>query len=105
MADTKQVSVEENGEIVAQATVSAPDAHHAARAQVSVAPGHLPAGTRQKVADAVYQAVTDDNAGHLTAAVPQGDAELIAGICNHLSDVELRAAGATCIIEGDVKPQ
>jgi hypothetical protein len=71
--------------------------------QVHVAPGHLPVGPRQKVADAVHEAVTEGHARHLTATVPCGDAELVEGIRQHLDDVELRAAGATCIIEGDIK--
>lgn len=102
MPEDKQISVEENGEVLAQATISPPDENHAARAEVTVAPGHLPVGTRQKMADAVYEAVCDDHAGHLTATVPKGDAELVEGIRDHLSDVELRAAGATSIIEGDI---
>ena len=54
------------------------------------------------MADAVHEAVVADRAGHLTASVPQGDAELVNGIRDHLSDVHVRAAGASSIIEGDV---
>jgi hypothetical protein len=54
--------------------------------------------------DAVHEAVTEDHASRLTAAVPCGDAELVEGICDHLDDVELRAAGSTSIIKGDLKP-
>jgi hypothetical protein len=102
MADKRQITVDENGEVLAEATISAPDENNDARAEVTVAPGHHPIGTRQKMADAVHEAVCDDNAGHLTATVPQGDAELVDGIRGHLSDVELRAAGATSIIQGNV---
>ena len=101
MADKKQISVEENGEVLPQATISAPDDNNDARAEVTMAPGHLPVGTRQKMADAVHEAVCDYNASHLTATVPQGEAELVDGIRGHLSDVELRAAGASSITTRD----
>jgi hypothetical protein len=56
------------------------------------------------VADAVHEAVVEDQTRRLTATVPLGDAELVEGLRSHLDDVELRAAGATSIIVGDVKP-
>nr|WP_294693514.1 hypothetical protein [uncultured Friedmanniella sp.] len=104
MADPKQIRVEQNGQILAEATVLVTEDCSEARAQVHVAPGHIPVGTRQKVADAVHEAVAEDQARHLTATVPLGDAELVEGIRSHLNDPQLRAAGATSIIEGDVKP-
>lgn len=105
MADKKQISIEENGQVLAEATITAPDKNNDARAEVTVAPGHLPVGTRQKMADAVHEAVCDGNAAHLTATVPHGDAELVNGIRDHLSNVDLRAAGASSIIEGDIAPR
>ncbi|MET1006034.1 MAG: hypothetical protein ABWX96_10820 [Propionibacteriaceae bacterium] len=104
MADEREITVEGSGEVLARATVTTPDGSGEARAQVSMAPGHLPVGTRQRVADAVHEAVVADHAGHLTASVPVGDAELVDGIRDRLSDVHVRAAGASCIIEGDVDP-
>ncbi len=104
MADEKHITVEGNGQILSRATVSPANENNEALAQVQVAPGHLPAGTHQRMADALHDAVTEDNAEHLTACVPRGEAELVEGIRGHLSDVELRSAGATTIIEGEVKP-
>lgn len=40
---------------------------------------------------------------HLTVTVPLGDAELVQRLGSHLNDIELRAAGATCIIKGEVR--
>jgi hypothetical protein len=105
MADEKQISVEEGGSVLAEATVSVVAETGEARAQVHVASGHLPVGTRQKVADAVHEVVVEEQTQRLTATVPLGDAELVEGFRNHLDDVELRAAGATSIIVGDVKPE
>ena len=104
MAENTQIRVEQDGQVLAQATVSVTEETSEARAQVHVAPGHIPVGTRRKVADAVHEAVTEDHARHLTATVPLGDAELVEGIRSHLNDAQLRAAGATSIIEGAVKP-
>ena len=103
MAEDRQISVEEDGEVLARASVSVSESHDA-RAQVHMAPGHLPVGTRQRVVDAVHEAVAEDDGRHLTAAVPLGDAELVQGLSERLSDVSLRAAGATSIIEGRVEP-
>ena len=103
MADDKQIRVEDDGRTLAQATVSLDTESGQASAQVSVASGQLPIGTRQKVVDAVHEAVSEDQI-RLTATVPLGDAELVDGIRDHLDDAELRAAGATSIITGDVKP-
>ena len=104
MADDTQIIVEDDGEVLARATVSDADGDGESRAQVEMASGHLPVGTRQKVVDAVQEAVTDHHTRRLTATVPCGDAELVEGIRDHLDHVELRAAGATSIIRGDVKP-
>ena len=104
MSDDRHIRVEEDGQLLAQAIVTVSDGDSQARAQVNVAPGHLPSDTRQKMANAVHDAVTEDHATHLTATVPLGDAELVQGIGAHLEDVELRAAGATSIIRGAVKP-
>ncbi len=102
MARDKQITVEEDGQVLSQATVSSKDKNKEARAQVHVASGHLPAGTHQKMADAIHQAVTEDNAERLTVSVPRGGAELVEGIRDHLNEVEMRSAGSTSIIQGEV---
>ncbi|SDR78831.1 hypothetical protein SAMN04488543_0471 [Friedmanniella luteola] len=103
MTEQKQIKVEVDGAVVAEAVVTPPDEDARARAQVHVDPGHLPAGTRQQVAAAVHEAVVADAAQHLTAALPRGDAELVEEMRGHLDHAELRSAGASSIIEGDVK--
>ncbi len=103
MTDDKQIRVEKEGRVVAQATVSADDDGQG-RAQVHVAAGQLPVGTRREVVEAVHEAVTEHHTHHLTATVPLGDVELVQGIRNHLDGDQIRAAGATSIITGEVKP-
>lgn len=102
MAAEKHITVEEDGQILAQARIASDD-EHGARAEVNVAPGHLPAGTRQRMADAVHASVVEGDVRRLSASVPLGDAELIDGMREHLTDVELRAAGSTSILEGEVR--
>ena len=104
MPDERQIRIEQDGRLLSRATVSAPDENNEARAQVHVAPGQLPSGTRQRMADAVHEVVTEDEAERLTAAVPRGDAELVERIRDHLSDAGLRACGTTSIIQGQIKP-
>ena len=101
MTDEQHISVEEDGQVVARATVSVSNSE--ALASVNVSSGHVPVGTRKKVVDAVHETVLNEEAEHLTASVPLGDAELVEGMRSHLDDVRLRAAGATSIISGTVK--
>ena len=100
MTDDKHVSINVHGETVVEATISPPDDDGQARVDVHTESGHLPAGARKRMADAILEAVTEDEADRVSATVPLGDAELVEGIREHLVDVELRAAGATSIIEG-----
>lgn len=102
MAEDRHVSIKVHGETLLEATISPPDGDGAARVDVHMESGHLPVGARQRMADAIHEVVTEDQAERISATVPLGDAELVEGIRGHLNDVELRAAGATSIIEGDV---
>jgi hypothetical protein len=102
--EDRQISIEEDGRVLSSATVSVTDDGNEARAQVHVAPGQLPVGTRQQMADAIHEAVTEDDAERLSAAVPRGDSELVEGISEYLGDPELRSAGATSIVQGTIKP-
>lgn len=103
MTEPQQIKVEVDGAVVAEAVVTTPDADARSRAQVHVEPGHLPSGTRQQVAAAVHEAVVADEARHLSAALPRGDAELVEEMREHLDHAELRSAGASSILEGEVK--
>jgi len=102
--DDRHVTIEAHGETLAEATISNPDDDAAVRVAVHMASGHLPAGARHRLTEAIHEVVLDDHAERLTATVPLGDAELVEGIREHLSDPELRAAGSTSIIQGDVAP-
>ena len=100
--DQNRISLEKDGRLLAEATLSDVDPDGRLKAQVHVEAGHLPPGTRTAMAEAIHERVQSSSAEHLTAAVPLGDGELIDGLARPLSDVTLRAAGATSLIDGDV---
>ena len=102
MTEDRHVSIKAHGETLAEATISPPDGDGEARVDVSTESGHLPVGARQSLADAIHDVLTEVHAVRVSATVPLGDAEMIEGIRDHLNDVELRAAGATSLIEGKV---
>ena len=103
MSDDRHISIATAGDVLAEATITTPDDDGAVCVAVHVAAGHLPPGARQSMADAIHSQLTTDRAAWVTVTVPLGDAELVDGIRSHLDDAELRAAGATSIIEGDVR--
>lgn len=104
MTEKRHVSIDAHGETLAEATISLPEGDGEAHVEVDTGSGHLPAGARQRLADAVHDVVTEAQADHVRASVPMGDAELVEGVRQHLSDVELRAEESTSIIEGSVDP-
>ena len=102
MTEDRHIRIDAHGETVAAATISPPDPGGEARVDVHTESGHLPTGARQRLTDAIHEVVIEVQADRVSATVPMGDAELVEGICDHLNDVELRAAGSTSIIEGSV---
>lgn len=102
MTEDRHVSIKAHGETLAEATISPPNDDGEARVDVSTESGHLPVGTRQSLADAIHDVLTEVHAVRVSATIPLGDAEMVEGIGGHLDDVELRAAGATSIVEGTV---
>src|SRR6187200_2384065 len=80
MTEDRHVSIRAHGETLAEATISPPDSDGEARVDVHTESGHLPAGARQRLADAIHEVVTDDHAERISATVPMGDAELVEGI-------------------------
>jgi hypothetical protein len=102
MTDDNRIVLEQDGQLLAQATLSDVGPDGQVQAAVHVEPGQLPVGTRRELADQVHEHLVTAEADHLSAAVPLGDAELIDRMQDHLSDVSLRAAGASSMVEGDV---
>jgi hypothetical protein len=101
--DARQIQIEVDGHIVAAAGVSQTDDAEVVRAAMHVESGHLPAGSRTKLVDAVLEDPQVSAASHLAASVPTGDTELLDRIRERARSVDIRAAGATALVEADLR--
>ena len=73
-----------------------------ARASLHLESGHLPAGTRARLVDAVLDAPEVSSCQHVQIAFPLGDAETLDRVRERCDTGEVRAAGATCLVEAYV---
>jgi hypothetical protein len=72
-----------------------------ARALLHVEPGHLPAGTRSRLVDAVFDD-PDVRARHqVQLTVPLGDTEILDRVRAWRTIATFRAAGSTCLVEAE----
>jgi hypothetical protein len=85
---------EDGGRLLAEAEVRL----HSDRisAQLRVEAGHLPAGTRTQLVDAVLELPGAAPGTPLEMALPAGDAEILQRVRERCTSVSARAAGATC---------
>ena len=89
------------GQLVAAADIQVVDPL-VARASLHLESGHLPAGTRARLVDAVLDALAVSSCRHVQVAFPLGDAETLDRVRERCNTGEVRAAGATCLVEADV---
>jgi hypothetical protein len=75
------------------------------RASLHVESGHLPVGTRRRLVDAILDAPEISSCQHLQVALPLGDGEILDRIRQRCDIDEVRAAGATCLVEATFRPQ
>ena len=93
---------DEDGRLVGAADIEVVDLWQA-RASLHVESGHLPAGTRQRLVDAVLDAPEIRSRQHVQVALPLGDGEILDRI-RQLCDIDqMRAAGATCLVEATIR--
>lgn len=64
--------------------------------------GHLPAGVRSSLVDAVLDLPEVQESARVRVAVPRGDAESLYRIQQRCDEVTTRAAGATAFVEADL---
>jgi hypothetical protein len=95
------VVVEADGEALGDVTVWSDGG--IVRLRFNVPRRHLPATARRDLVDAVFALPELDWRGPVQAAIPLGDADLLAGLRVHLGEVETRAAGATCLIDATLE--
>jgi hypothetical protein len=67
-----------------------------------VAAGHLPPHVRRDLVDAVFELPELRHSHHLRATMPLGDAELLTSLRAHCGHLNARAAGSTCLVDGDL---
>jgi hypothetical protein len=70
-----------------------------ARASLHVESGHLPAGTRGRLVDAVLDSPEIRSRQRIQVALPLGDTEMLNRVRERCAGVQLRAAGVTCLID------
>jgi hypothetical protein len=100
--DAHEVRIEVDGQMVAAAEVSRTDDSDVVRSAMHVESGHLPVGSRTKLVDAVLEDPQVSAASHLAASVPIGDTELLDRIRERARSVDVRAAGATALVDADL---
>lgn len=92
---------DETGKLVAAADIEIVDPS-AARASLHLESGQLPAGTRQRLVDAVLDDPEVSSRKHVQVALPLGDAEILDRIHERCDTTDTRAAGASCLVEADL---
>jgi hypothetical protein len=100
--DRQRVAVEdEDGRCVAEADIEVVGGAEV-RASLHVEAGHLPRGTRTRLVDAVLDTPEVTSAEHVQVALPLGDTEILERVRERCDPEEVRAAGATCLVEADL---
>jgi hypothetical protein len=100
--DAHEVRIEADGQMVAAADVSRTDDPDVVRSAMHVESGHLPVGSRTKLVDAVLDDPRVSAASHLAASVPTGDTELLDRIRQRARSMDVRAAGATALVDAEL---
>ena len=92
------IEIQDDGRTLATAEMHAADTG-VVHSDLHVESGHLPAGTRTRLVDAVLDHPDTDQADRLLATMPLGDTEMLERVRERCADVDARAAGATKIVE------
>jgi len=97
-----RISVDdEDGRHVAAADIEVVDPSEV-RASLHVESGHLPVGTRTRLVDAVLDTPEVSSCEHVQVALPLGDTEILDRVRERCDTSDVRAAGASCLVEADL---
>ena len=77
----------------------------AARASLRAESGQLPRGSRAALVDAVLELPEVQQADHLAVNLPLGDAESLQRLQERTSEMTVRAAGSTALVDADLPPE
>lgn len=103
MSDHHQhIAMDDDGRLVATADLQTDPESGVLRAQLHVEAGHQRPGTGGKLVDAVLARAASGRAVRLLATISAGDAEVLERLRERCEDVQIRAAGATVIVEGNL---
>jgi hypothetical protein len=101
-ADRPTILIEMNGHTLATAEVHRTDVAGLVHTDLHVEAGHLPAGTRARLVDAVLAHPEVDHADRMLATMPMGDVEMLERVRQRCDEVQAHAAGATTLVEARV---
>ena len=101
-SDHPTILIEMDGHTLATAEVHRTDVAGLVHTDLHVESGHLPAGTRARLVDAVLAHPDVDHAERLLATMPLGDVEMLERVRERCGQVRAHAAGATKLVEARV---
>jgi hypothetical protein len=96
------ILIQTDGQTLATAELHPTGTVGVVHSDMHVESGHLPAGTRARLVDAVLAHPDVDQADRLVATMPLGDTEMLARVRERCDQVEAHAAGATKVVEARV---
>lgn len=91
-----------DGQAVASVALYDDDGEAGVAITFEIAAGHLPPHVRRELVDAVFALPELRDSHHLRVTMPLGDGELLAGLRARCHDLNSRAAGSTCLLDGDL---
>jgi len=101
----RRVQVAAGGDVVALADIQSLTEQGVVRAELHARSGHVPAGTRTRLVDAVLDSAETREGSRLEATLPLGDAESLDRLRERCSEVHARAAGASCLVDAELPRQ
>lgn len=100
--NSHRLTIEDNGRVLAEATLRVHPETHSVHADLHVEAGHLPVATRTRLVDAVLDLSTTDPGTQLEMTLPAGDGEILDRLRQRCEDLQVRPAGSSCLVRGMV---
>ena len=102
---SRHIEIKDGDQTVAAAEVTtAQGAEGTARTSLHAASGHVAAGRRAELVDAVLDLPEVQASTHLEATVPLGDSESLERLREQTEDTITRPAGSTLLVDAELPP-
>src|SRR4051812_26194622 len=98
----RELNVDDGTRVVARAAVHVDAEAGVVQASMHVEAGHLPAGVRSELVDAVLDQPEVAKGTQLQATIPAGDSEMLERLRDRCPEMESRPAGATTLVDAAV---